>query len=248
MPKRLLVLGGTAEAADLARRTAAALGAQIDIVNSLAGRLPPGQQLPGRVRVGGFGGVSGLDRFLREEVFDLAVDATHPFASNISHNAAEACASAGVPRLVLVRPPWPRQPGDCWLEVGDAAAAAALLPGVARRAFLTTGPGSLDAFRSVAGVWFLVRLFARPAAPLLLADYRLLVAQPPFTLTGEAVLFAQHRIDTLITKQSGGPTDAKLAAARACGAQVVMIERPPRPPGETVDSVDAALAWIRERI
>jgi precorrin-6A/cobalt-precorrin-6A reductase len=247
MAKRLLILGGTAEAAELARRTAEATGDRIEVMTSLAGRLQTDRRLPGRVRVGGFGGASGLGRFLREASIDLVVDATHPFAENISRNAASACASACVPRLVLVRPPWRPEPGDRWLNAGNVVEAAELLPAIARRAFLTTGPGSLAAFRNVADVWFLVRLFVRPAAPLPLADHQILQAQPPFTLAAETALMRKHRIDTLVTKQSGGPTDAKLAAARACGAQVVMIQRPAPPPGDAVDNVDAALAWMRGR-
>jgi precorrin-6A/cobalt-precorrin-6A reductase len=185
---------------------------------------------------------------LRELRIDLVVDATHPFAAVISANAAEACTVADVPRLSLIRPPWRPEPGDNWLEVDSLAAAAVALPGIARRAFLTVGAGGIESFRTVAGVWFLVRLFEPPAAPLPLADHHVVISRPPFDLEGEAALFAKHRIDTLVSKQSGGPTDAKLAAAREMGARVVMVRRPAAPSGERVETVEAALAWITRSI
>jgi precorrin-6A/cobalt-precorrin-6A reductase len=220
----------------------------LQVTTSLAGRLAPPRNLAGRVRIGGFGGVAGMVEALRDLRIDLVVDATHPFAAVISANAAEACTTAGVPRLMLIRPPWQPEPGDNWLEVDTLAAAAEALPDIARRAFLTVGSGGFGAFRAVAGVWFLVRLLAPPARSLPLADFHLVVDRPPFTIEGETALFAEHRIDTLVSKQSGGPTDAKLAVARETGAKVVMVRRPVPPPGERVETVEAALAWIRRTI
>ena len=126
--------------------------------------------------------------------------------------------------------------------------AGSLLPRVSRRAFLTVGPGGVDAFAGLDRVWLLVRSFERPASSLPLADYALVVGRPPFTVEGETALLKTHRIDTLVTKQSGGPTHAKLAAARAVGARVIMIRRPPPPPGAAVGSVEAALLWLAARI
>jgi precorrin-6A/cobalt-precorrin-6A reductase len=166
----------------------------------------------------------------------------------ISANAAAASATAGVPRLMLIRPPWRPEPGDRWLEVDSLAAAAEALPGIARRAFLTVGSGGIDAFRDVAGVRFLVRLFQPPSGPLPLADYDVVVCRPPYTVDGERALLTEHRIDTLVSKQSGGPTEAKLAAARETGATVVMVRRPAAPPGERVETVEEALDWIRRAI
>jgi precorrin-6A/cobalt-precorrin-6A reductase len=248
MVERLLILGGTTEAAALARRAVAAFDDRLQVTTSLAGRLAPPRGLAGRVRIGGFGGVAGLLEALRELRIDLVVDATHPFAAVISANAADACAQAGVPRLMLIRPPWRPEPGDRWLEVDSLATAAEALPGLARRAFLTVGSGGIDAFRAVAGVWFLVRLFEPPARSLPRTDFRVVIDRPPFTVEGERALFAEHRIDTLVSKQSGGPTDAKLAAARETGARVVMVRRPAAPAGERVETVDGALAWIGRRI
>ena len=246
-PRKLLILGGTTEAAELARTVAEAFGTGIDVITSLAGRLAPRRTIPGRTRIGGFGGVAGLVHYLEQEGIDAVIDATHPFAATISAHACTACSQAGVPRLALVRPPWQPVPGDRWREVADLAEAAALLPRIARRAFLTTGPGGIEAFSAVPGVWFLVRVFAAPATPLPLPRHATLVERPPFTLASELALFRRHRIDTLVTKQSGGPLEAKLAAAREAGAEVIMVRRPPPPPGMVVPSVAEALGWLRQK-
>lgn len=246
--RRLLILGGTAEAAALAREAGRRFADRLEVTTSLAGRLTPSRALAGRVRVGGFGGAGGLIDYLRSAGIDLLIDATHPFAEAISRHAAIACEETATRRLVLVRPPWRRGPGDRWEEVGDAREAAALLARIGRRVFLTTGPGSVDAFAGLGGIWFLVRLFAPPPAPLSLTEHRVLVARPPFEVASETALFERHRIDTLVSKQSGGPTDAKLAAARHVGARVVLIRRPPPPPGEIVETVDAALQWLAARL
>ena len=255
-PKRLLILGGTTEAAALARAVGDTFPAQtsetetsggrIDVVTSLAGRIAPRRDIPGRLRIGGFGGIPGLVQYLEAERIDAVVDATHPFAARISANACAACTESGTARLALVRPPWQPARGDRWREVGSLADAAALLPGSARRAFLTTGPGGIAAFAPISTVWFLVRVFTPPATPLALPHHDVIVARPPFTLASELALLRRHRIDTLVTKQSGGPLEAKLAAARQVGAEVVMVRRPPPPPGAVVSSVQQALDWLRQ--
>lgn len=243
--KRLLILGGTTEAAELAHRVIDDFGARVEVISSLAGRLQPTRTLPGHTRVGGFGGTPGIVEYLKDSEIDLVVDATHPFARNISDQAAAACIIAGVPQLIVVRPPWKPVPGDQWLEVDTIQQAAELLPRVAARAFLTTGPGIIDAFSGVTDVWFLVRMFQPPVGVLPLTRYSIVTARPPFTVERERALFREHKIDTLVTKQSGGPTDAKLAAARDAGARVVMIRRPPPPPEVVrVETVTQVLAWI----
>lgn len=246
--KRLLILGGTTEAAELAHRVIDDFADRVEVISSLAGRLQPTRMLPGQTRVGGFGGTPGIIEYLRDQEIHMVVDATHPFARNISDQAAAACIIAGVPELIVVRAPWSPAPGDQWLEVDSFEQAAELLPRVAARVFLTTGPGMLQAFSGMADVWFLVRLFQPPVGVLPLNRYSIVTARPPFTVERERALFREHRIDTLVTKQSGGPTDAKLAAARDAGAQVVVIRRPPPPPEVArVETVDGALAWIGQR-
>lgn len=249
MPERarLLILGGTGEAATLARRIVAEMDDRVVPISSLAGRLPDRPDLAGEVRLGGFGGAEGLANYLRDERIDLVIDATHPFAATISAAAAAACAIRAVPRLMLVRPAWLAQSGDRWIEVDGFEAAAALLPNLARRVFLATGPGDIDAFAGLIDVWFLVRLFAPASVPLPRARCETFVARPPFTIDGERALLAEHRIEALVCKNSGGPTAAKLVAARDAGIPVVMLRRPALPGGETVSDVDATLRWLRWR-
>ena len=245
---RLLILGGTTEAAALARRVDAEMGERIAVTTSLAGRLPVPPDLPGAVRVGGFDSAEGLATYLANAGVDLLVDATHPFAAAISQVAAEACAACAIPRLMLVRPPWIAEPGDDWREAESFGEAAALLPGLARRVFLATGPGGAAAFAPLAEIWFLLRLFAPQATPLPLARYETIVARPPFTLEGETALLAHHRIEALVCKNSGGPTDAKLAAARAAGLPVLILRRPPLPAGEVVTDASGAMLWLQQRV
>lgn len=215
------------------------------MITSLAGRLPSRPDLPGETRVGGFGGVEGLTRYLRAEGIARVVDATHPFAWRVSGHAARACAHAGVPRLILIRPPWVAGPGDDWRAVADHAAAAGLLPTLARHAFLAIGGGELAAFSGLAAVHLVVRLMAPPAAPPPLVDHTLLIARPPADAADEIALLRAHRVEAVVSKNSGGPTTAKLLAARALGLPVIMIQRPPTPEGARVETVAEALAWLK---
>lgn len=244
MSRVLLILGGTAEAAELARQAAALPG--LEVVTSLAGRTEAPATLAGRVRVGGFGGAEGLARWLRDEGVTMVVDATHPFAARISAHAQAACAAAGLPLLALVRPPWPRHQDDCWIEADSMADAAARLPALGRRAFLAVGRQELAAFEGGTGVWFLVRLL-RPE-PLPLPEHTVVIGRGPFGIEAEIDLLRRHRIEVVVTKASGGAaTAAKVAAARALALPVLMVRRPPRPATETVETVTGALAWILAR-
>lgn len=239
---RLLILGGTADAARLARALAETPG--LEVISSLAGRTDTVPDLPGRVRVGGFGGAAGLAAYLRAEGIDRVVDATHPFAARISIHAAEACAALGLPRLMLARPEWQRIPGDRWVEVESMAAAVAALPGLGRRAFLTVGNGEVAAFAPVRDVWFLVRLLADQTLPL--ADYAVVTGKGPFDAQTEQDLMARHRVEVVVSKASGGAaTYGKIAAARVLGLPVLMVKRPALPEGARVGSVEAVMAWVR---
>ncbi|MGD9539038.1 MAG: cobalt-precorrin-6A reductase [Alphaproteobacteria bacterium] len=246
---RLLILGGTAEAAALAAQASARFGPRLEVISALAGCTATPRAIEGKVRVGGFGGADGLADYLRAERIGLVIDATHPFAETISRHAAAACAAAGVPHLALVRPAWRAGAGDDWRRVADGAAAAeAVEQAGARRVFLSIGSRGVDAFTRLAEVFFLVRAIEPPAAPLPLARHRLILARGPFSLDDEIALIKQERIELVVSRASGGAaTQAKLLAARALGIPVVMIERPKPPPGETVDSVEAALGWIAAR-
>lgn len=248
-PFRLLILGGTTEAARLAAAVHERWPSdRLAVITSHAGRIAPLQPPPGALRVGGFGGVGGLAAYLRDEAIDALIDATHPFAAVISLNAAEACRQSTIARLMLIRPAWQPDPSDRWTEVADMAAAAAALRQESRRVFLTTGPGSLSAFSGFTDLWFLVRLFQPPATPLPIAHHAVVVARPPFTVASETELMRQHRIDTLVSKNSGGPTEAKLAAARAARIRVVMVARPAAPVGERVATVAEAIDWLEARV
>ena len=252
-PQRILILGGTGEARELA---AALVAAGADVVSSLAGRVSQPRLPDGPVRVGGFGGADGLAGYLRAEHITVLVDATHPFAATITANAAQAAAAAGVPRLVLRRPGWDaRQSGETggsatfgqpWQTVPDIQAAAdAVRAWPGEGVFLTTGRRDLAAFAPDGGHQFLVRTVDPPDGPVP-PRMTLLLDRGPYTEEGESALIREHRIGLLVTKNSGGPmTAAKLTAAAGLGVQVVMVARPPLPPDSTVAATVAeALRWL----
>ncbi|GAB2821777.1 cobalt-precorrin-6A reductase [Streptomyces daliensis] len=258
-PPHVLILGGTAEARELAgllarqrqrqRPEAEAEGAGPRVTVSLAGRVAHPKELPGEVRVGGFGGTEGLARWLREHEVDALIDATHPFADTISFHAARAAALAHVPLLALRRPGWGPGEGDDWHPVGSLDEAARALPALGRRVFLTTGRLGLAAFAGLDGLWFLVRTVEAPEPPLPTRT-ELLLDRGPFTLDGERELLRRHRVDVVVTKDSGGAATApKLTAAREAGLPVVIVRRPPVPEGVTVaDAPEHALAWLRTHL
>jgi precorrin-6A/cobalt-precorrin-6A reductase len=240
-PTRVLILGGTSEATRLARALAA--HTNVEATLSLAGRTatPPGQPLP--TRIGGFGGVDGLVAFLRAERIDILVDATHPFAMQISQNARGAAHRAGCRLITVSRVAWSPQPGDRWQEVATMDAAAAALGVEHRRIFLTIGSLQLDAFRAVANRhYFLVRTID-PVSRHGFADASFIEAKGPFEADAEERLMRDQRIDVLVSKNSGGDAAvAKLTAARRLGLPVILVTRP----GDDGDagSVEQALAAI----
>jgi len=246
---RVLILGGTTEARELAELAVKRWGARIDLITSLAGRTAAPVRLAGRVRRGGFGGAAGLADFLRRKKIDYLVDATHPFAERISRHAAAAAAAAAVAHLTLMRPPWRPVTGDRWIEVDDAAQAAAALPALGRRVWLTVGSGDFAAFAGLDRVWFLVRRVDPPSEPLPLRDHTLILGRGPFAAADERALLTEYRIEVLVCRASGGAaTGAKLAAAREARLPVVMIRRPAAAAGPAVASPRAALAWLARRI
>ncbi len=241
----LLILGGTAEAAALARAAVARFGDGLDVTTSLAGRTERPGPIPGRVRIGGFGGPSGLAAYLGEHGIDRLIDATHPFAARISRAARLASEAAQVPRLMLLRPAWRRHPLDRWIEVDTMAEAAAVVGRIARRAWLTVGAGEIACFAAATGVRFLVRLVDPPRRPLPLRFCQVVIGRGPFTLAEERHRIERHAIDVLVCKASGGAaTEAKIIAARELSLTVVMVRRPFPEPGEAVESVEDALDWL----
>ena len=247
MPERLLLLGGTREAVELARALAGESG--VETTYSLAGRTRRPAPVPATVRTGGFGGPDGLAAYLRDTNIDLVVDATHPYAETMSRHAAAACERESVPRLVLHRPPWTPEPRDRWVEVSDTQSAARALAGLGRRALLTVGSRGLEPFAAVPGLSFIVRAVEPPAAALDAARFEVVLARGPFDLESERGLLESRAVDVIVSKNSGGAAArAKLEAARMLGLPVVMISRPPPPPGARVATVAAARAWIEAHV
>ena len=241
----LLILGGTGEAAALAKTALARFGDAMSVTTALAGRTRHPGPIAGEVRIGGFGGPTGLAEYLLEQAVDRLIDATHPFAAEISRAARLAANRTGLPRLILLRPPWRRHPLDRWIEVDSIEAAALLVGRLGRRAWLTVGAGSLAPFASVTGVRFVVRLIDAPRHELPLLSHEVVLGRGPFSLAGERRMLQRHAIDVLVCKASGGAaTEAKLVAARELGLPVIMVRRPPREPGITVDTIEAALDWL----
>ncbi|MFF8729769.1 cobalt-precorrin-6A reductase [Streptomyces sp. NPDC015171] len=243
----LLILGGTTEARRLAELLHPTPG--LRLTSSLAGRVASPRLPAGETRVGGFGGAAGLAAWLREHRVGAVVDATHPFAGRISFNAAQAAADSHVPLLALRRPGWVPVAGDRWHEAGSLEEAAGALPALGRRVFLTTGRMGLAAFAALDDLWFLVRSVDAPEPPHP-ARMEVLLDRGPFTLDGERALLRRHRVDVVVTKDSGGAATApKLAAAREAGLPVVVVRRPPAPEGLPVAAdPESAARWVRERL
>ena len=236
---RLLLLGGTAEARALADR----LNQDVDIISSLAGRVPDPALPVGPVRIGGFGGVDGLCSWLTDNDVAAVVDATHPFAATITANAARACAELGVPHVLLSRPAW-ETAGATEVDTDTDAAGVVAAQGYSR-VFLTTGRSGIGAFRD-SDAWFLIRVVTPPDLDTLPRRHHLLLSRGPYRYEDEHALMSEHGIRAVVTKNSGGAmTRAKLDVAQALGAAVVMIRRPLPPAGvSVVGSVDDAEAWV----
>jgi precorrin-6A/cobalt-precorrin-6A reductase len=236
---RVLLLGGTAEARTLAKT----IDPQTDIISSLAGRVPDPALPVGPVRIGGFGGVEGLKRWLQEEGIDAVVDATHPFAATMTAHAAEACGELQLPHLVLARPAW--DPGAAVVVESDVEAAETIARRKYSRVFLTTGRSGVKAFAD-SDAWFLIRAVTEPDDDVMPRQYQLLLSRGPYHYDDEITLLRQHRIDALVTKNSGGDmTRAKLDAAAALDIPVVMVARPQLPAGiSAVGTVQEAADWI----
>lgn len=237
---RILLLGGTSEA----RALAAQLHPDVEVISSLAGRVPDPALPVGQVRIGGFGGVEGLRRWLADNAVDAVVDATHPYAATMTAHAAEVCAALAMPHLLLARPAWP--PGDAILVDSDTHAAKTVADKGYSRVFLTTGRSGIAAFAGV-DAWFLIRAVTAPEPADLPRRHQVVLSRGPYRYDDELQLLREHDIDALVTKNSGGPmTRPKLDAAAALDIAVVMVDRPPLPAGvATVNSVDDAVGWVR---
>jgi precorrin-6A/cobalt-precorrin-6A reductase len=241
---RALILGGTADASLLAAEIARA---GIDAVYSYGGRTraPADQPLP--TRIGGFGGVSGLADYIRRENITHVIDATHPFAAEMSRNAVAACAETGTPLIALERAPWVKAPGDNWIEIADVNAAVAALPEAAANVFLAIGRQHIAPFAAKPQHVYTLRFVDPPEAPLPFAA-DVIVSRGPFTLEGELEMMRKRMIAWIIARNSGGDgARAKIDAARRLGLPVIMISRPQLPERLRVESVAAIMQWLGHR-
>ncbi|MFL5289491.1 MAG: cobalt-precorrin-6A reductase [Rhodopila sp.] len=243
MAHPVLILGGTTEA----RALAGALAGREDMapVVSLAGRTVNPLAYPVSMRVGGFGGAEGLACWLREHGVRALIDATHPYAAQMSQNAASAAGLTGVPLLALRRPAWTPIAGDRWIEVADAVEAVAALGAAPRRVLLALGRQELGPFEAAPQHWYLVRSVdpVDPALAVPQAEY--LLGRGPFDAADEEALLRSHCIEFIVAKNSGGSaTYGKLAAARALGIEVLLFRRPLPPSVREVGTVAEAVAWL----
>ncbi|MEP3113139.1 cobalt-precorrin-6A reductase [Nisaea sp.] len=245
---RVLVLGGT----DLANAFVTALQVahpDLEIVLSLAGRTRNPKLPDCAIRTGGFGGAEGLAAYLREEGITALVDATHPYAAQISANAAKAASATGTPCLHLVRPAWEQAPGDNWHHARDYEEAAKHLDELSQThpltVFLTVGRQELKPFHHLMNCTHVVRSVEQPDEAELPPGARVVLARGPFREEDEAAFLKENRIDVIVSKNSGGTaTYGKILAARTLRMPVVMMERPPLPDGETVGDVESAVRWV----
>lgn len=238
----ILILGGTTEASALAGALAAR-GARATL--SYAGRVANPRVQPLPTRVGGFGGVAGLARYLREQAVTHLVDATHPFAATMSAHAVAAAREQGVAYIALTRPAWEPAAGDRWQSVASVEAAVAALAGPRRRVMLALGRMHVSAFAAQPQHRYLLRFVDAPQEPPALPDHALVIDRGPFSVDGDVDLMQSHAIDLVVCKNAGGSgAEAKLIAARRLGLPVLMIDRPALPERRTVHDVEAVLHWL----
>lgn len=252
LPRPVLILGGTTEGLAVYQALRGSVGDGRDgapafkPILSLAGRTRSPRLPDDAHRIGGFGGVDGLARWLRVHAVAAMLDATHPFAARISANAVAAAALAGVPLGSLVRDPWTARDGDRWLHAAGMEEAAGLIGTMPTRVLLSVGRQELAAFSAAAQHRYFARVIDPPDAGVALPpDLTLLYARGPFRLDDEIGLLRDHAIDVVVSKNSGGDaTYAKIVAARQLGLPVVMIARPRKPAGHILADIAAARTWL----
>lgn len=237
----ILLLGGTGEGRELA---VALHERGADFVTSLAGATRGPARLPGKVRIGGFGGEAAFRAYLDQAGIDRIIDATHPFAHRISARTARVAAETGLPYLQALRPEWRPGPGDIWHQIAAPEDAVAhVQPG--QTVFAAIGRQMLDGLAGLGHAHLICRQIDPAERPFPFPNGRFLIGRPPFSAADERALFERLAIDWLITKNSGGAASAtKLEAARDLQIPVLMIRRPPQPDAPRVETVAEALAWL----
>lgn len=239
---RVLLLGGTTEATALAHAFASA---GIDAIFSYAGRTenPVAQPLP--TRLGGYGGINGLADYIIDAQITHVVDATHPFATQISRNAVEACTMTQTPLIAHERREWLAQPGDDWQHVPDTQSAVAALPANPARIFLAIGKQTLPAFAAQPQHFYLLRLVDAPGAALPMPNAEVILDRGPFTVESDMALMRSHAITHIVAKNSGGTGAlAKLEAARRLHLPVILIARPAIADRPMARTLNAVMDWL----
>ncbi|WP_205904717.1 cobalt-precorrin-6A reductase [Diaphorobacter sp. HDW4A] len=244
---QVLLLGGTFDAHVLSNRLDAA---GIACTYSFAGATQSRREQALPTRVGGFGGIVGLTHYLQAHKISHVIDATHPFAAQMSRHAIAACGALGIPLLSMERPPWQATAHDQWTHVADMEAAACTLRPHHHRVFLAIGRKQLPMFASLsASHHFLLRVVDQPDAPLLPAPHALIVERGPFQLDDELALIRTHAIDCIISKNAGGKdTYAKIKAARQLHLPVIMVNRPSLPQRMQCETPEEAMQWLRSQL
>jgi precorrin-6A/cobalt-precorrin-6A reductase len=244
---RVLILGGTTEASALARQLANDV--RFETTLSLAGRTAHPREQPVPTRRGGFGGIDGLAAWLEREAIEAVIDATHPYADQISAHAVAACGQLGIALATILRSAWQPQPNDRWIDVASAEAAADALGASPQTVFLSIGRLELGAFATRPHHHYVARMIEPPADIALPPDLRLIFERGPFDAQAETALLERETIDVVVSKNSGGAaTYTKIEAARRLGIPVVMISRPHKPHGFAVDDAEGAARWLEQRL
>ncbi len=244
MTPNLLILGGTTEATALCKQIDAE---RIPATVSFAGRVERPARHPVPRRIGGFGGVEGLVAYLNDNAITHLIDATHPFAAQMSANAVAACAQTNTPLIALTRAPWRAQIGDCWTHVQDIAGAVVALNTAPERVMLAVGRMHLPEFAPNPQHFYLLRLVDAPSSPPEFPDHHVVVSRGPFTQGDDLALMQEFAITQVVSKNAGGTgAYAKIEAARALGLPVLMIDRPALPDRLEVQTPDEVLAWVHD--